>query len=87
MGEFHDIPIGFEGGHFLGFEIFLDEGEGMFVDGGEGHELLGFEIFEQMFDAVVVVESIHFYWMWLVAGERFNFMASATDTNESWQRR
>ena len=40
----------------------------MFVDGGEGHELLGFEIFEQMFDAVVVVESIHFYWMWLVAG-------------------
>lgn len=60
MGEFHDIPIGFEGRHFLSLEIILDEREGMLVDGGEGHELLGFQIFEQMFDAVAVVETIHF---------------------------
>ena len=60
MGEFHDIPIGFEGRHFLGLEIILDKREGMLVDGCEGHELLGFQIFEQMFDAVAVVETIHF---------------------------
>ena len=60
MGEFHDIPIRFEGRHYLGFKILLDEREGMLVEGGEGHELLGFQIFEQMFDAAAVVETIHF---------------------------
>ena len=59
----------------------------MFVDVGEGHELLGFEIFEQMFDAATVIEAIHFSWIGLVGGGSFNFLASATDTNESLRRR
>ena len=87
MGEFHDIPIGFEGRHFFGLEILLDEREGMVVEGGERHELLGFQIFEQMFDAAAVVEAIHFSWIGLVGGGSFNFLASATDTNESCRRR